>query len=212
MDLSINFNKNLIEDYIQEKEEKPTATLEKNDKKSLQKKFLLSAKNLYLTYSKCFLELSVILEILKLRLSSYIVLDYVLVRESNETRGKLDIHTYLKLAKKTNIVSESFLDLIINGNVNRGDYRTAKHPNSIIEDILKYTGSKYDKNLLFSSTMDHLLDELGKFKNFYSLLIELAEQGNVQEAMSLLKRINPELYIKQAKTIENRLNDIFKKS
>jgi hypothetical protein len=45
------------------------------------KKFLISAKKLYLTYSKCALELETIIILLKEILSSYIVEDYLIVRE-----------------------------------------------------------------------------------------------------------------------------------
>jgi hypothetical protein len=208
MDLSFNVTANLIDDFTQKKEEETTVTIEKNDEKPLQNRFLLSAKNLFLTYSSCYLDLTVIIELLKVRLSSYIVKDYVLVREIDKTTGKSDIYAYLKLAKKANIFSESFLDLHFENNIYHGHYQTAKQPNIMIESMLKSVRSKYDKNLLFSTTMDQVIDKLGEFKNFYSSLIELAEQGKIDEAMLLLKRINPELYITQGKTIETRLKEI----
>ena len=157
------------------------------------------------------MELSVVIELLKLKLSFYTVQDYVLVKEINETTGQTTIHAYLKLAKKTNIVSESFLDLNFKENVYHGNYKTVKQPKAIISSIVKHVSSKYDEKLLFSSTMNFLIDELGEFKNFYTLLIELAEQGKVEKAIYLLKINDPELYIKEGKKIETHLKYISKK-
>lgn len=63
------------------------------------KKFLLSAKNLYLTYSKCPLELETITELLKEKLSTYILQEWITVREFHET-GEPHIHVYLKTLKR----------------------------------------------------------------------------------------------------------------
>ena len=76
--------------------------------------------------------------------------------------------------------------------------------------MLKHVSSKYDKNLLFSPTIEYLIDTIGEFKDFHTSLIELAEQGNVEEAMSLIKLIKPELYIKKGKWYETRLKDMVK--
>jgi Geminivirus Rep catalytic domain len=62
-----------------------------------------------LTYSKCALELETIITNLKEILSSYIVVDYILVREDHVT-GEAHVHVFLKLLKKVNISSASFLD------------------------------------------------------------------------------------------------------
>ena len=75
--------------------------------KSQKHDFLLSAKNLYLTYSKCNLLLSEILSQLKSILSSYIVKEYLLVREYHVDGGPY-VHVDLKLLKKQKYLQKPF--------------------------------------------------------------------------------------------------------
>lgn len=178
----------------------------KSHTKSQKHDFLLSAKNLYLTYSNCNLFLDEILRQLKSVLSSYIVKEYLLVREYHAS-GEPHVHVYLKMLKKTNIFSENFLDL---KDSFHGNYQSARKPNQVIEYMLKGISSKTDSNLLYSVGMSYLIGELGNFKDFYASLIDLAEEGKVEEAMNFLRENNPELYLKQGKKIENRLIDVYK--
>lgn len=182
----------------------------KSHTKSQKHDFLLSAKNLYLTYSKCNLLLSEILSQLKSILSSYIVKEYLLVREYHAS-GEPHVHVYLKMLKKTNIYSQNFLDLKdLSGEIFHGNYQSARKPNNIIEYMLKDISSRIDPNLLYSVGMSYLIGDLGNFKDFYESLIDLAEEGKVEEAMNFLRQNNPELYLKQGKKLENRLIDVYK--
>lgn len=76
--------------------------------------------------------------------------------------------------------------------------------------MLKNISSKLDENILYSVGISFLIGELGNFKIFYESLIDLAEEGKVEEAMHFLRQNNPELYLKQGKKIENRLIDVYK--
>ena len=65
-------------------------------------------------------------------------------------------------------------------------------------------------NLLYSVGMSYWIGDLGNFKDFYESLIDLAEEGKVEEAMNFLRQTNPELYLKQGKKLENRLINVYK--
>lgn len=178
--------------------------------KSKKHDFLLSAKNLYLTYSNCELELDEIIILLKNKLSSYVVKEHLLVREYHASREP-HVHVYLKLLKKTNIYSETFLDLKnSSGKIYHGNYQSARKPNQVIEYMLKNVSRKTDLNLLYSEGMSYLIGELGNFKDFYESLLDLAEEGRVEEAMNFLRQTNPELYLKQGKKLESRMIDVYK--
>lgn len=174
------------------------------------KNFLISAKNLYLTYSKCDLNLRTIVENLKEILSSYIVDEWVVVREYHED-GEPHAHVYLKLLKKAIIKSASFLDLKDeNDRIYHGNYQSARKPNEVIEYMLKSISKKTDPNLYYSSGMSNLIGDLGNYKDFYQSLIDLAKEGKIEAAMEFLERNDPQLYLKQGKKLEDRLISIYR--
>jgi len=172
------------------KEEKP----KKNHTKSKKYDFLLSAKNLYLTYSNCNLELAKIIEILREKLSSYIVENWIIVKENHKS-GEEHVHVYLKTLKKTHISSSTFLDLQYELDEYHENYQSARKPNAVIEYMLKNISLKSDPNLLYSEGMSNLIGELGNYKDIYESLIDMAEEGKIEEAMELLKKVDPKVYI-----------------
>lgn len=173
------------------------------------KKFLMSAKKFYLTYSKCALELETLIILLKEILSSYMVEEWVVVREFHEN-GDPHVHVYLKTLKKAIIKSSTFLDLKHDSFTYHGNYQTARKPNEVLEYMLKSIKSKTDLNLYYSASMSNLIGDLGNYKNFYQSLIDLAKEGKVEEAMEFLEQSDPELYLKQGKKLEDRLISIYK--
>jgi Geminivirus Rep catalytic domain len=196
---------------LPELECEPEIKTKKNRVVKVEKEdFRLSAKNLYLTYSNCSLGLEEIVIQLKEILSSYIVQDYILVREYHQT-GEPHVHVYLKVLKKVNIFSSTFLDLLKeDGGIYHGNYQSARKPNSVIEYMLKTIGSKTDPNLYYSKGMSNLIGDLGNYKSLSVSLIDLAEEGKILDAMSLLKQENPDMYLNQGNKIEKRLIDIYK--
>lgn len=173
------------------------------------KKFLLSAKKLYLTYSKCPLELETVIQLLKRILSTYVVEEWVTVREFHEN-GDPHVHVYLKTLKKSIIKSSTFLDLEHGSSIYHGNYQTVRKPNEVLEYMLKSINSKIDSNIYYSASMSHLIGDLGNYKNFYQSLIDLAKEGKVDEAMEFLEQSDPELYLKQGKKLQDRLISIYK--
>ena len=177
--------------------------------KSRKHDFLLSAKNLYLTYSNCNLKLSQILEILKKKLSSYILQDWVLVREYHES-GEEHVHVYLKTLKKAILKSSTFLDIEHDLGIYHGNYQSARKPNEVIEYMLKSIQIKSDPNLYYSPGMSDLIGELGNYKKLSEALLDLADQGEIQQAMNLLRKEDPDKYLNQGTKLEKRLIQIYK--
>lgn len=214
-------NNNSIEvidqgDTLGQVEEKKV--LEKLHKKPAKKKdkFLLSAKNLYLTYSNCTLGLANILEQLKEILCSYIIEEYLLVREYHKT-GEPHVHVYLNTRKKCNISSPTFLDLkedlkedLSSVKIYHGNYQSAKKVRSVIEYMLKNVPTKNDPNIVYSKQMSKLIGELAEYKTLDEALIDLAEEGKIEEAMMLLKKENPGKYLSQGSKYEKRMIEIYK--
>jgi Geminivirus Rep catalytic domain len=74
---------------------------------SPNKKYRLLARNLYLTYSNCDLELEEAIKQLKGILASYIIKEYLLVREYHVDGGSY-VHVDLKLLKKQKYLQKPF--------------------------------------------------------------------------------------------------------
>lgn len=92
--------RNIVEEKIKDLTSiKEKIKEEKVHTKSKKYDFLLSAKNLYLTYSNCDLELSKIVELLKEKLSTYIIQEWIVVPEYHKTRQAY-VHVSFKLLKK----------------------------------------------------------------------------------------------------------------
>lgn len=87
--------------------QKEKSEISKKRTASKKHDFLLSAKNLYLTYSKCNLLLDKVLSQLKSILSSYILKEYLLVREYHAD-GEPHVHVYLKMLKKNKYLFRNF--------------------------------------------------------------------------------------------------------
>lgn len=170
-------------DTLPEIEEKKVVKKPHTKREKRDGKFLLSAKNLYLTYSNCALVLEKVLEQLKEILCFYIVEEYLLVREYHET-GEPHIHVYLKTRKKCNISSPTFLDLKESSLKNyHGNYQSAKKVRYVIEYILKRVPNKTDSNLIYSRNMSKLIRDLAEYKTVDEVLITLDEEGKIEKAI-----------------------------
>jgi len=170
-------------------------------------KFRLSAVNLYLTYPKCSIELSNFLFLLKEKLASFIVKDYMLVKENHED-GNPHIHAFIKCYKKAEIKNPNYLDIQYDSIVYHGNYQTAKKPNSIIEYLLKGITNKNDERLIFSPGMSNRIDELGVWLEFGKAIIKLAEEGNIPAAINMYKEERPIEFIKYKSRIEKSLQEL----
>ena len=100
--------------------------------KTATKGFRLNAKQLFLTYPRCLLEKQVVLDALKLKLSSKKIKHIIVARELHED-GTPHLHAYISLEEKTNFKASSCLD--IDGY--HGNYQSAGSPESVAIYIKK---------------------------------------------------------------------------
>jgi len=101
-------------------------------KKTSTKRFRLAALKLFLTYPRCLLEKQVVLDALKLKLSSKKIKHIIVAQELHED-GTPHIHAYVSLEQKTDFSSPSCLD--IDGY--HGNYQTAGSPEAVAIYIKK---------------------------------------------------------------------------
>lgn len=76
--------------------------------------------------------------------------------------------------------------------------------------MLKSITSKDSPNLYYSAGMSDLIGELGNSKTLSEALLDLAESGEILKAMTLLRKENPDIYLKQGSKLEKRLIEIYK--
>ena len=177
-----------------------------------EKKYRLSAKNLFLTYSNCQIEIKEALDQLKKKLSHYIIKDYIIVREFHED-GNPHIHVYLNLNRQFNTYNPCYLDLDAgNGTYCHGKYESARSPNFVIEYILKNVNDKYDPNVLFSPNLSDRIDLLGTFMSLGESVIALARQGKIEEALNLYEKDKPLEFVKSHTTLEKSLRGLYLKA
>jgi hypothetical protein len=179
---------------------------------AIESKYRLSAKNLFLTYSKCQIEIKEALDQLKNKLSNYIIKEYIIVREFHED-GTPHIHVYLKINKQFNTYNPCYLDLVDAENVTyHGKYESARSPNYVIEYMLKNVMDKYDPNVLFSKDLADRVDLLGTYMSLGESVIDLARQGKIQEALNLYEKEKPLEFIKSHTTLEKSLRGLYLKA
>lgn len=173
--------------------------------------FRLNARNLFLTYPRCTLELSEAINQLKLRLSNLIIEDYLISRESHED-GTPHLHAYLKLKKPLNTYNPQYLDLSTGQELFHGKYESAKKPNHVIEYILKGAVDKFDPNILFSDKLSNRIDSLGNFLSLGQTLVKLAKDGDITKALELYEKEKPLEFIKNHNSIEKSLRQLHLRS
>ena len=178
-------------------------------KEIINKSFRLQGKNLFLTYAQCPLDLNLALDQLKHITSSYIIKEYILVREFHAEDGKPHIHAYLSLHKPFNTYSPNRLDLKEGDNIYHGKYESAKQPNKVIEYILKCVSDKNDPNVIFSNNLSNRIDLLGTFMSLGDSIIKLAREGKITEALNLYEREKPLDFVKSHKTLEKSLRELY---
>ena len=120
----------------------------------------MNAKGLFITYPGCDLDLKLVLDLLKIKLSNQIIVDYLIVKE-NSSNKIFHIHVFIKLLKPLNTYNNEFLNLKVNNTVYHGNYQSAKNPNHIIQYLLKTFSSPDDKNILFSKSIKNRISLLG---------------------------------------------------
>lgn len=119
--------------------------------------FRLNAKNLFLTYPQCDLELEVIRDTLLEALTTFEP-SYLVVSSEAHEDGQLHRHVFIALAKKSDIRNANALD--INGF--HGNYQTARQPNNSRNYVIKdgqfiewgvWAGGKRKRDEIFAEAL-----------------------------------------------------------
>jgi hypothetical protein len=162
--------------------------------KTTDKKFLISAKKVLLTYPKCPLLLDKVLEKLKKIFSNNIIESYVICKELHQD-GSPHIHAYVKTLKKNSTINCNKYDLIDEDKSYHGQYESVRDENYVIEYILKGIKSREDPNYLISENLIDRVTDLGVFIKTEESLLKLAENGEVDKALELYKKAYPFKYL-----------------
>jgi hypothetical protein len=203
--------------------------MNKFKKSSKGKGFRLSSKKLFLTYSRCDLDLNKAFALLKDKLESYDIKNYLLVRElhapeinsepnePNElklenSKSEYHIHVYIKLKNKLDTKNINFLHLEDGSEkVYKGHYLGAKNPDKVIEYCIKSLPNMDSPNVI-ADEYTRLFISNSRVLSYEEVMINLSEKGQIQQAMSVLREHSPIQYMKNHMTIERSLQNLYLKN
>ncbi len=195
----------------------------KEKKIKSENKFRLSCKHLFLTYSRCPLELQEAMDQLNVILFNYKIKSFLIVREEhsedeientskdNESKIKEHLHIYVQTEKKVNITNPDRLHLMKNDVIYKGNYQASKNPAATLDYLLKSFSTKDHPWILASSDLKERLTNEATISAFDTHLIELARQNRIEEAMQLYEKERPGDFLKNHLSIEKSLKGIYLK-
>jgi hypothetical protein len=146
-----------------------------------------------------------------MKLNTWTVMDYVLVKELHED-GNPHIHVYLKTLRMTNIASVCYMDLELNGETLHPNIQPARKVANVLQYMLKFVQSKTDENLLFSESMSSRIDDNAQFMPLAKAAMALARKGQLQEALNLYENERPDFFIQNHLSLEKSLRGLFLKA
>ena len=174
--------------------------------------FRLRTKEIFLTYSQSgALGLEFLIDNLIMKLNTWTVKDYVLVKELHED-GNPHIHVYLRTLRMTNIASVSYMDVELNGETLHPNIQPARKVVNVLMYMLKFVQSKTDENLLFSKSMSSRIDDNAEFMPLAVAVMALARAGKLQEALSTYEKERPDFFLKNHLSLEKSLRGLFLKA
>jgi hypothetical protein len=173
----------------------------------MNKKFRLCSKSLFLTYPKTNISVIEVKEQLEKILIKYKVSEYAIAKELHQD-GTPHIHVWIKLIKKLDTTNQRLLDLTIEGSSYHGQYENAKKDKSSMEYVLKNINEEPTSEYVVSDNILVRLTEEGTIKCVESTMIDLAEKGQVYEALELYKKEKPKDYLNKHRGIRKNLIDM----
>jgi uncharacterized protein YlaN (UPF0358 family) len=183
----------------------------KSDKPKEIKGFRLQAKKLFLTYPQCDIQLEYFEQEMSNKLKRYGIKEYLYVIEEHQD-GKPHIHAYVELEKKSDIKNENVLDIGKEDHKFHGNYAAARNHRSVIEYLMKDSKEFEDKDVIrISNGIKIRLGKVNEYLNTDEAMIKLATEGKIDQAMELIKRENPKRYLREGKSLERTLQEIFMK-
>jgi len=161
-------------------------------------KFSLSAKQFFLTYPRCPIEMDEALAQLKSKFRAPVEA-HLIARENHEEteEGECDVHlhVYLKFARKVRIASSVKLDLILAGRTFHGNYQTCRSANAV------KAYCKKDGLFIASKNID---DPTGT-ADPWAEAMTMAKSGDVEGAVALLETEKPRDMLLQGASLRTNL-------
>jgi hypothetical protein len=195
--------------------------------KKVKKKFRICCKNLFLTYPRCYFNIDKLIRYLLLLLEKYGVKGYVVRKLEKE--GKPYYQVLISLLKKFNTIQPNFFDIteityvkLKNSETGRnensympvvyhGEYEAIKSETNTLNYITKdiFTLNETLTSLRYNGYYTKIVEEKFNFMRLHSRLIDLANIGDIPQAMDFLKNQDSKLFREESSAILIRLGDIF---
>ena len=179
----------------------------KVEKVKKEKKFLISARKLFITFSPCNIPIDEILKEFKIKLKKLGIAEFLIIREESEQVDNSDfhVHLYFELKQKCQFRSPDFLHV---GEL-KGNYQGVKSKINTIQYILKNMNERENPDvILFSSGIGTFLTKHCDWLSEDQYIIKQAKEGKIPETMLYLETNNPTRYFKEGKQIEKRMREI----
>ena len=143
------------------------------------KSFRLNSQTLFLTYPKCPVEPSVMLE----QLEKIVKLEVYLIAQEQHMDGSFHLHCYLRLDHKMNIKDERKFDIKVNGELYHPNIQSVRSPKSVIKYVCK--DGKYVTNMS-QTTIDEAIRNNVKVGDLYQEAMLKAKES-LEEGMKVLE-------------------------
>ncbi len=217
MNLIINFMKDRKINYDSEQAKK----IFKEGRPKKEKSFRIAAKKLFLTYPRCPMNLDQFEEQMKDKMKGSGIKEFLFVIEEHEDGGIPHIHAYIELNKKIDVKKEDQLDIFEydpsgESRVSyHGNYTAARNDRNSIEYLLKDSSGEKDEErgtLRMSAGIRNRIGLWNEYMNLDQAMINLAKQGKIEEAMSLLLKEQPRRFLKEGRNLEKNLQEIYLKN
>jgi hypothetical protein len=176
------------------------------------KKFRLSSKKLFLTYSRCPLLVEMVFRQLKLKFSNNPIEKYLIVQERHQEAGvssvQEHIHVYLKLKKKCNIKDAKMLDLLGSAGVSyHGKYEACKNEKNTIEYLAKDMNG--GTSWRASEEISLQLGALGEVSTDSEVMIDLARKGEINQALRFLEKTDPKSFLRNHHSYKKSFESLY---
>lgn len=194
---------------------KVNSITDRNDRK----KFRIASKKLFLTFSRCDLDLSLILNYYQklFQKKSKKIISYFLVKEFHKKENSTNdiethIHIFLELDFIFDTRNSKSLDIYNDDICYHGNYQVVKHKKSTIKYLLKDFISFESDAFLISEDLKKYITSNGEFLDIYTLMISLGKRGLIDEALKLLESENPKEFLTSQLKYEKSLRSIYLKA
>ena len=165
------------------------------------KKFRLQAKKFLLTYSQCPMDLDLCINVIKDNLSlknGRTITDFMLSIEKHKDQQSTHIHAYIELNKILDSKNPRTFDITLGDKTYHPNIMVSKYKNECLQYILKDVIDINSLDFIASPELKRYLTiENNKVKilTYHQAVIKLAEQGDVNEALTLIKHKEPAKFI-----------------